>query len=63
MFLLRKSLLCLFFIDVDYVLSMMVVHNGDPRYFAGETLSSSALCRMYLVLKSFAFLLSELHDI
>ena len=35
----------------------------NPKYFAAGTLSSSTLCRMYLVLSGFAFLLFEGLDI
>ena len=43
------------------VTSISLVHERSsemvtPKYFAEGTLSSSTLCRMYLVLKGFAFL-------
>ena len=51
-----KSLVCLFCGDVNMFGMVpkfaMVTHN----YFAAGTLSSSTLCRMYLVLRDFAFL-------
>ena len=50
-----KSLVCLF-----EVMSICLDHERlsamvTPKYFAAGTLSSSTLCKMYLVLRGFAF--------
>ena len=51
-----KNLVCLLVvmsICLDHERSSTIV---TPKYFAAGTLSSSTLCRMYLVLRGFAFL-------
>ena len=58
MFLLRKPRVWLAFC---VVLSMCGDHERssamvNPRYFAAEALSSSTLCKMYLVLRDLTFL-------
>ena len=45
-----KSWVCLFCGDFDMFGPSEIVcigGNGDPKYFAEETLSSSTLCRMH----------------
>ena len=51
-----KSLFHLFCGDVDILAHGRSLAMVTPKYFAVETLSSSILCRMYLVFKGLAFL-------
>ena len=51
------QLVCLFVvISICFVQELRSSEMVTPKYFVGETLSISTLCRMYLVLKGFGFL-------
>ena len=51
-----NGLICLLCCIINVWRPREVISHGDPRYFAAEALSSSTLCKMYLVFRDLTFL-------